>query len=120
MNNVWKYLLVGLGIFLLVFLVGLLFFTGGGWGQYRMGPGMMGPWMMGPGMMGSYGVFGWLMMLGMFLLPILLIGAIIAGVVLLVRSMGNPATSPRSQPCPNCGKFVQVAWMACPYCGQKL
>jgi hypothetical protein len=110
MKDVWKYLLVGLGIFLLVFLIGLFFFTGGGWGQYGMGP-----WMMG-----GYDGFGWLMMFGMILLSLLVIGSIIAGIVWLARSMGGPATPLHSQPCPNCGKFVQVGWMACPYCGQKL
>ena len=110
MKDIWKYLLVGLAIFLLVFLIGLFFIFSGGWGQYGMGP-----WMMG-----NYGGFGWLMMLGMILLPLLVIGVIVAGIVWLARSMGGLATPLRSQPCPNCGKFVQVGWMACPYCGQKL
>ena len=119
MSNVWKYLLVGLLVFILVFAIALPFF-GGRWAPYGMGP-----WMMGPGMMhgyngfGGFGMYGGLMMLGMILLPLLLIGAVIAGVAALVRGMGSSSTRTEARPCPHCGKYIQTDWVVCPYCGQK-
>lgn len=119
MSNVWKYLLVGLLVFVLVFAI-VLPFLGGRWMPYRMGS-----WMMGPGMMhgyngfGGFGILGGLMMLGMIFVPLLLVGAVIAGVVALVRGTGSQSTLPGARPCPNCGKYIQSDWIACPYCGEK-
>lgn len=116
MSNVWKYLLVGLLVFVLVFAIALPF-LGGGWAPYGMGP-----WMMGPGMMRGYngfGLFGGLVMLGMVLVPLLLIGVLITGVVALLRGTGGSTTPPGARPCPHCGRYIQADWVACPYCGQK-
>ena len=120
MKNVWKYLLVGLLVFVLVFAIALPF-LGGGWGPYQMGPGMMGPGMMrGYNGFGGFSLFGGLTMLGMILVPLLLIGAVIAGVMMLIRGTGGSATLAGARQCPHCGKYVQADWMACPYCGQKI
>jgi hypothetical protein len=119
MNNAWKYLLVGLLIFVLVFAMALPFF-GGGWGPYQMGPWMMGPRMMhGYNGFGGFSMFGGLMMFGMILVPLILIGAVIAGVVALVRGIAGSSTPPAARPCPHCSRYIQAEWVVCPYCGQK-
>lgn len=117
MKAVWKWLLVGLLVFALVFFSALPFFVGWGWGPYgMMGPGMMG----GVPMMGGFGFFGFLMMLGMWLVPLALIVAVVASIVALARGLGGTPAASGSHPCPHCGKFVQAGWVACPYCGGKL
>ena len=117
MKDVWKWLLVGLLVFGLVF-IGALPFFGGGWGPYGM---------MGPGMMGGYNMMGGFGFLAMLFVPLLFIGALVVGVVALIRGLGGVAPvgpvaggQPGSRPCPHCGKFVQSDWKACPYCGEKL
>jgi hypothetical protein len=108
MNNTLKYILVGALVFALVFFVALPFFganaapwaIGCGWnrggGAWGMGSGMMrGGWGF-PGMtlapaastgVGGFGLFGGLMMLGMFLYPLLILGLIAAGVYWLVKTV---------------------------------
>ncbi len=114
MKDAWKWLLVGLLVFGLVFFSALPFF-GGGWGPYGM---------MGPGMMGGYSMMGF-GFLTMLFVPLLVIGAVVVGVVALVRGLGGaapatPGMQPGSRPCAHCSKFVQSDWKACPYCGEKL
>ena len=124
MKDWWRYLLAGGLIFVIVFFFALPFVGGvGGWpyGIRGMGPGMMG----GFPIMG-FGVFGWLIMLGMWLVPLAVIVLLVAGVMALFRSTAvTPAGRPPEpasevHPCPNCGRQVQNGWVACPYCGQKL
>jgi hypothetical protein len=118
MRDAWKYLLVGILVFLAAFFIALPFFGGSLWGTW----GMMGPGMMG----GAYPYSGWswfggfLMMIGMILLPLALVGVLVAGIFLLFRNQGNAASNQAARPCPHCGKFVQTGWAACPYCGEKL
>jgi hypothetical protein len=85
--------------------------TGYGYGsmQAMMAQGM------GPGMMqGSFNGFGLpFMNFGMFLWPLLFIGAAVVGIVWLMR--GQPTTR-----CIHCGGAVQPGWKACPQCGEKI
>ncbi len=70
-------------------------------------------------MMGGFGMpfFGF----GMILWPLLFIGLIVLGIVWLVRTVSTPGAPAAPQAaCAHCGKPVQVAWKACPYCGEKL
>jgi hypothetical protein len=124
MKNGWKYLLVGLGILIIVFLIALPFFGFGFFGPFGHG------FMMGPGMMRGYyyprgfGFFNPLMAIGTFVIPLLLIVGVVALVVALVRGSSRPSgvTTPQPQPrtCPNCGKSAQADWKNCPYCGNAL
>jgi DNA-directed RNA polymerase subunit RPC12/RpoP len=120
MKSVWKWVLIGIAVFLLAFLLAIPFFTGiCGRAGSIMGGGWNGWNMMGGGnsMMG----FGFLMMVGVVLAPLLLIALIAAAVIALQRntqSTGETPTAPVT--CPHCGKTVQKEWVACPHCGQKL
>lgn len=126
MHSFWKYLLIGLLVFGLVFVVAFPFFIRGfggysGYGMMYPG-GMMGGWGFGP-MMGSFGIFGGLMMLLAFLLPLGLISLIVFGVISLLRRPATTITPPAYVPthaCPSCGKPAQADWKTCPYCGQNL
>ncbi|MEK6574587.1 MAG: hypothetical protein AABZ58_09785 [Chloroflexota bacterium] len=90
-----------------------------GWGNtYGYFPGgMMGGFR--GGMMGGFGLpfFGF----GMILWPVLFVGLIVLGIVWLVRTVSTPGAPAAPQAaCAHCGKPVQAAWKACPYCGEKL
>ena len=118
MKNWWKYILVGLVVFLAAYAIALLVF-GGGWWRW----GMMGRWMMRPGFMqGPYfphmGGFEWLALLGMLLIPLLILVVTVVGVVALLR--GSSRASLPTAACPNCRRSIQTGWVACPYCGQDL
>jgi hypothetical protein len=137
MKSVWKLLLVGVGAFILVFVLAMPVLAGLGWG----GCGLAGPSGFGPGMMG-YGGYGWNMMgggvpmmgfgfLGMFtmlLVPLAVVVLGVVGIAALVRSLraNLPAAAPVAAvapavlACTNCGKSVESGWIACPHCGQKL
>jgi len=101
---------------LLVFLIGASLLgsygaRGSGWGT--IGPGMMGGW--------SFGPYGWIGMLFMWLIPIGLFVLTILGVVWLARAVGgggNLVAPMRA--CPSCGRSVQTDWRNCPYCGTGL
>lgn len=123
MRNFWKYLLVGLLAFGLVFAVAFMFLSRGAFG-YR-GYGMMGNWGYFP-MMGGFGMLGGLMMLLFIGLPVVLIILAFAGVFGLLNRPQTTVTPPAptapaaSRTCPECGKPAQADWTTCPYCGQKL
>ena len=98
MNQTLKYVLIGVLVFVVAFVVALPFFgvgsTAASWGTYgcpAYGHGFRG-WGMGPRMMGGWGMsgaFGWLgglMILRMWLLPLLILGLIVAGIVWVIRS----------------------------------
>ena len=85
-----------LGVLVLVVLLGPL--LGGGMLGISgmMGPGMMGPGMMGPGAMPGQGVpgggWGWGLAMGLGWLAMLAFwGAVIVGVILLVRTLSGPS-----------------------------
>lgn len=89
------------------------FFPQAGW--QGMGPNHMyggGPMMGWFGMMPFFG-------LGMLLVPLLVIGAIVVGVVWLIRA-STPSQPLASLACPHCGKPLLAGWKACPYCGEKV
>jgi DNA-directed RNA polymerase subunit RPC12/RpoP len=120
MKSVWKWVLIGVAVFLSVFLLALPLFTGiCGKAGSMMGGGWSGWGMMGGGypMMG----FGFWMMAGVFLVPLLLI-ALVAGLVISLQrnARSNTETSAPGINCPHCGKMVQKDWVACPHCGKKL
>ncbi len=96
MRGGWKYLLVGIIVFLAALIIALPLFGGRlWWPSAMMGPGMMG---------GAYPYSGWtwfggfLMMIGMILVPLVLVGALVAGIVLLFRNQGNAAPGSGARP----------------------
>jgi uncharacterized membrane protein len=116
MRDLWKYLLVGLVVFGLVFFTVLsLIFVGDGWN------GMMGNWGRLP-MMGGYGIMGIFMILFMVLLPLAAIALIVGGVAAFMRRPTQIMPPPQNtvKTCPSCGKPVQADWQNCPYCRQNL
>jgi DNA-directed RNA polymerase subunit RPC12/RpoP len=120
MKTGWKWVLIGIAVFLLAFLFALPFFTGiCGRAGSMMGGGWSGWNMMGGGypMMG----FGSLMMVTIVLAPLLLIALVAAAVIALQRNSRSTSETPTAPiACPHCGKTVQKEWVACPHCGQKL
>jgi hypothetical protein len=120
MKTVWKWALIGIGVFLLVFLLATPFFTGiCGRAGSMMAGGWSGWTMMGGGypMMG----FGFLMMVAVVLGPLLLIALVAVAVLALQRNTRSNCETPTIPvTCPHCGKTVQKEWVACPHCGQKL
>lgn len=66
------------------------------------------------------GIFGLLLML---IVPLGVLGLLVAGTILLVRAIQKPdqvANRHQLDHCPNCGKSVKSDWQVCPYCGQSL
>jgi hypothetical protein len=134
MNKTLKWILIGLGIALVVFLVALCFFAmhrGGfsmmrGYGDFdRAGRGFGGFPMMGFMPMIAFGLLRGIFGLGVLTLAVI-------GVVLLVRNGKAkrdaqsvaapvvPSTTPVvEKSCKHCGKTLNDDWVACPYCGKK-
>jgi zinc-ribbon domain len=104
--------LVAAGVLLVGMLIlGLVWGFGGMWDSR--------PHMGTPGMMGGFTGFGWLVFC---LVPLLLGGLLIGGVVWLLSSRGGIQRDAPiiSETCPNCGQVVQKNWNNCPNCGQLL
>jgi hypothetical protein len=123
MRNAWKWGLGVLGVALVSFLIAMPFFGGFGRMGFGCGPyNMMGRGMgWEPGMMGGWGLFGGFTMLFMLLIPLGFIALLVAGGVVLVRTLSTPRTAvPASTTCPNCGRLSQADWTTCPYCGKAL
>lgn len=119
MKNIWKYLLIFLGVFFIALLVAvplLGVFTGrmhSGWDMGMRIPGRS--FGMGP----AFGGLGLLWMGGRLLFNLAIVALAVVGVVLLVRrSRGVQAAATR--PCPHCGRPVQSGWVACPSCGERI
>jgi hypothetical protein len=123
MKNVWKWIILGLAVFVLAFCIALPLFGGGSLLPVRM---MSYRRMMPFGMMGAgtFGSFGWIGMLARLVLPLLFVGLVVAVVALLLRKPSAPPIStppaPPAAPCRKCGKPVETGWVACPYCGTKV
>lgn len=148
MRNFWKYLLIFLGVFAVVFVAALVLF-GARYGMGGFGSGMMfggqHP-MMGRGGFMGFGLLRGFLGLALCLVPLGLLALLAAGVVALVRRPGavvppiqsatphavEPAApqpvvvvplaqvQPDTHACPHCGQPVQNNWVACPYCGGDL
>jgi hypothetical protein len=120
MKNAWKWIILGLAVFVLAFCIALPLFGGGSLLPVRM---MSYRRMMPFGMMGI-GAFGWIGMLARLVIPLLFVGLVVGVVVLLVRKPSPPPVStppaPPTAPCRKCGKPVEQGWVACPYCGTKV
>lgn len=85
MRTAWKWALGVLAVALITFMMATLIFGGFG----RIGYGCSGFGMMQPqfgGIFGSWGIFGGLMMLGMFLIPLSVLALLVLGGIALVRS----------------------------------
>jgi hypothetical protein len=117
MKNIWKWIVFGLIVFLVAFMIALPAF--GGW---RVMPhAAFGYGMMRGGMMGwGWGGFGGIGMLIGSLLPILAIAGVAALIYSLMKrhAPSEPPALPAT-PCASCGKPLDPGWMACPYCGKK-
>lgn len=99
--------------------------TAAGWGMMMNSGHMLG----GRGMLESGRMMGGRFGGGMFLGPLLWIGLIVAGGVVLVRvftrrpaaAAPSPApAAPAATVCPHCAQPILVGWKACPACGEKL
>lgn len=118
MKHVWKWILIGLGIALVVFLIALPMFGLRHFGGVYGLRGYTGHPMMG---LGGVMMFGWGIMLlkGLFCLAVL--GFAVYGVIALVRGKKAPAVPPPApKTCKNCGRIVEKDWVNCPYCGNSL
>jgi hypothetical protein len=120
MKSAWKWILLGLAVFLLAFCIALPLFGGGSLLPLRV---MSYRRMMPGGMMGV-GAFGWVGMLARLVIPLFIVGLVVAVAVMLLKKPSAPpsSTPPASttSPCPKCGKPVEQGWVACPHCGAKL
>lgn len=117
MNN--KFIWILLIVLGLAFLIGVPFLWSG-----RSGTGIYYG-MMGPGMMagfGSVGIWTFLGMAFMWLVPIGGLVLIISGAVVLTQGIWRNNNSPmeNSQNCPNCHRSTLSSWVSCPYCEEKL
>jgi len=127
----WMAVVVFGGVVLLVVLIGMGFLAVlsgvyGGMGTAGRG-GMMGSWCSWCGETGRFGsgllggVFGLILTPLGLLIPLGLLGLLIAGGIWLMRRMGSASAAvPRSRMCPNCGQPVRADWRNCPYCGELL
>jgi hypothetical protein len=117
MKSIWKWILIGVIVFLAAFLIALPLF--GGWSMFPA-RSMFGFGMVHRGVMG-WGRFGWIGGLVGLAVPILLIAGVVALVFFLVKRPTPPPTPAPAptKPCTNCGKPLDPVWVACPYCGKK-
>ncbi len=96
--------------------------------QAAAGWGGMPHMLRGEPMMGGFGRGGAFMGAGRLLGPLVFVGLIVLGVVMLVRVFAparpagavTPPLAPAATPCAHCGQPLLAGWKACPYCGEKL
>jgi hypothetical protein len=127
MKNIWKWVLIFVGVFLVALFIALPIFgrailgTGIRYGGFPMMDHHFGWNILGGSHMFVFSMFGGgLWMLGRFLFPILLIVLIVLAVLALLRKpKAGEVVSANTIPCPHCGKQIQNNWVACPYCGEK-
>jgi hypothetical protein len=97
MNRTWKWILIGLGVFILAFCVGLPLFLGFGARMIGFGgmPMMGQPYGRFPMMGRGFGLFGGFGLLR-FLVPLFILGVVvlvIVGIVLLLRRPQPPSAA---------------------------
>lgn len=126
MNKTLKWVLIGLGIAVLAFLISLPLFS-----MHRLGFSMMSRY---PGLDRGFPFMGAMPMMvfglvrGILGLGVLTLAVI--GVVLLVRGGRAKQVSPPvavvpasvAEPvknCRHCSREINTDWVACPYCGKK-
>ncbi|MGB7538022.1 MAG: zinc ribbon domain-containing protein [Anaerolineales bacterium] len=116
MKSVWKWILLGIAVFVVAFLIALPLWAGIPMASGRLigGYGMMRGGMMGWGL----GGFGWIGMLFRLAVPLFVIGGVAALVYHLAKRPSAPPPA-ATVPCENCGKPLDPGWLACPYCGKK-
>jgi len=118
MKGFWKWAVLFAVVFILAFLVAIPLFGESG---YRMMPMMNGGYN-GFHMFGGFGFpGGWLMMFGMFLIPLAFIGILVIGGVALVVGLtkSHAPNQVAVRTCTHCGKILQADWANCLYCGEK-
>ena len=140
MNKTLKWVLIGLAIAVVVFLIALVCFVGfkngfggmmGRSGEFGRLPGRGGnfnrlPMMGGGGMMFGLGI----LMFFRAIIPLGILALAVVGIVLLFRNKRASSASKKNQlpaetpvvtthSCAKCGKDVQNEWAVCPYCGKK-
>ena len=116
MSRTWKWILIGLGIALVVFLVATavfsMVFMHGQTGIGRLNYGFAMPHM-------RIFPFGGMFILGAGLLKFGVLALAVIGVVLLVRNGKNRPLPPAKPVCVSCGKELHAGGEFCPYCGAK-
>ena len=129
MKSIWKWTGLFLGVFSIALLIGLSFFGRGGFGWMPMMTQVNAPWAgfcngyQFSHMFGGFGFLGgWFMMLGMFILPLAVLGLLIVGGIVLVKGVIRPQTPALvvARTCVHCGKALQQDWVNCPFCGEKV
>lgn len=146
MRNTWKYILTGVVVVIIILVLAagvLLVLRSGFFGGRTLANGPFGPRLHSPfgfmPMMGGFGIGGLIFMLFGLLIPLGILGLLVAGVIaLFTRSRVVPPAPPvppsaspvaplvTAEPnapvktCPNCGRPVQADWTHCPYCGAPL
>ncbi len=116
MKSVWKWVLLGIAVFVVVFLIALPLWAGFPMMSAR---GAYGFGMMRGGMMGGGGLRGIGILTG-FVFPILAIIGVAAFIYSLMKRHSPPAPPPAATvPCEYCGKPLDPGWVACPHCGKK-
>lgn len=95
MKNNWKYILVGFLIFVVAFASAMPFFGAVRFGSYAYPQGQSS-WTMGSRMMGGgwgahglFGLFGGFGILGMWLIPLLILGLIVAGIIWVIQTVNK-------------------------------
>jgi hypothetical protein len=116
MKSAWKWILLGVAVFLLAFIVALPLFGGFAAMPARtiQSFGMMGGGMMDWGI----GGFVWIGLLFRLALPVLVVGGAAALVYGLMKRPSAPVPA-ATVPCGFCAKPLDPGWVACPYCGKK-
>jgi hypothetical protein len=121
MNKTLKWILIGLGIALVVFIIATVVFSAvfmhGTLGLNRLNYGFVMPHM-------RVFPFGGMFLLGRGLFWLVVIGLAVTGVVLLVRSGSSKSAPPAQLPsqtkvCQSCGKELHASGEFCPHCGAK-
>jgi hypothetical protein len=125
MKSIWKWIFLGLAIFLLAFCIALPLLRGMPYLPMRVFDGGR-LWMHG-GMMAGSGIFGWLGWIARLAIPVIGFLLLVYLVVALFRKPQVPPTNPAvppavppaGTPCSRCGKVLEAGWVACPFCGKK-